>query len=63
MPVLSTAADKGETMSTAARPAMLCSSLGGAVATLAVGLVRGSLGNPRKVDLLLVAVLEEERFI
>ena len=63
MPVLSIAADEGETLSTAARPAMPCSSLGGAVDTLAVGLVRRSVGNPRKVDRLPVAVLEEEFFI
>ena len=61
--VFGTAADKGETLFTAARPTMLCSSPGGAADTLAVGFVRGSVGNPRKMDRLPVAVLEEKFFI
>ena len=43
-----TAADEGETLSSAAWPAGLCSLLEGAVDTPAAELVRGSLGNPRK---------------
>ena len=57
VPLLGSAADKGETLSSAAWPAVLCSLSLGAADTPAVGVVLGSGGNPRKVDRLPLSVL------